>query len=180
MMSLLSLCVLVILGNVLDFRTYSASIHQQGQPLTSTEMRLMMEYDINCIPTNERLAICFCHGVALHLFKWVRECCIIYGPDGSVLEDLPSRYLVQIGRAIVQYKAKAEEKNLEGVTNCSLTLLTAQIDNIMHLNEEIHETWIMHSDHPPDSLELENQSSYRFEWKGDWETSSKWSSAGPG
>ena len=178
-MSLLSLCVLAILGNVLDFRTYSASIHQ-GQLLTSTEMRLMMKYDINSIPMNERLAICFCRGVALHLFKWVRECCIIYGPDGSILEDLPSRYLVQIGAALLQYKAKAEENNLEGGTNCSLALFTAQINNIMHLNEEIRKMWVMHSDHPSDSLELEDQSSYRFEWKGDWKSSSKWSSAGPG
>ncbi len=179
-MNLLSLCVLAILGNVLDFRTYSANIRQQDRPLTSTQMRLMNQYDINAIPMNERLAICFCRGVALHLFKWIRECCVIYGPDGSVLDDLPSQYLCQIGAALVRYKAKAEERDLEGVTNCSLALLTAQIDNVMLLNEEIHKTWVMHSDHLSDSLELENQSSYRFEWKDDWETSSKWTSAGLG
>ncbi len=179
-MSLMSLCVLTILANVLDFRSYSASIHHQDRLLTNTEMRLMMKHDINSIPTNERLAICFCRGVALHLFEWIRKCCIIYGPDGSILEDLPSRYLVQIGAALLQYKAKAEGKKLEGVTNCSLTLLTAQVNNIMHLNEEIRKTWVAHSDHPSDSLELEDQSSYRFEWKDDWKSSSKWSVAGLG
>ena len=156
------------------------SVHQQSQPITSTEKQLMIEYDVNCIPTNERLAICFCRGVALHLFSWVRECCIVYGPDGSMLQDLPSQYLVQIATAVIRYKTKAEEKNLEGVTNCSLALLTAQINNITHLNKDIHATWTMHSDNQSDSLELENQSTYRFEWKPGWEISSKWLSTGPG
>ena len=180
MMSLLSLCVLVFLGNVLDFRTYAASVHHQDQPLTNTEKWLMMEYDINSLPTNERLAICYCRGVATHLFKWVRECCVIHGPDGSVVEDLPLRFLSQISSTILRYKMKAEEKNLEGVTNCSLALLTAQINNVMRLNEDIHEIWTSYSDRQFKSLELEDQAQYQFKWKAGWETSAEWSSDSPG
>lgn len=179
-MNLLSLCVLVILGNVLDFRTYTASISQQSQPLTTAEIWLMTQYDINGIPTNERLAICYCRGVALHLFEWVRQCCIVRGPDGSVVEDLPLRFLVQIGAALIQYKRKAEENNLEGVTHCSLALLTAQINNLMLINDNINETWSIHSANQSDCLELEDQSNYQFEWKVGWETSGKWTSAGLG
>ena len=75
---------------------------------------------------------------------------------------------------------KAEEKNLEGVTNCSLALLTAQINNVMRLNEDIHEIWTSYSDRQFESLELEDQAQYQFKWKAGWETSAEWSSDSPG
>lgn len=179
-MSLLSLCVLVILGNVLDFRTYTASSLQQAQPLTEAEKWLMTTYDINGIPTNERLAMCYTRGAALHLFQWVRECCIIHGPEESVVEDLPSRFLTQIGRAIIHYKTRAEEKNLEGVTYCSLALLTSQINNIMEFDNDIDKMWKNQSGKQHDSLELEDHSKYRLEWKASWETFGSWTSTATG
>ncbi|KJA15033.1 hypothetical protein HYPSUDRAFT_149642 [Hypholoma sublateritium FD-334 SS-4] len=176
LMSLLSLCVLVILGNVLDFRTYTASSLQQAQPLMEAEKWLMMTYDINGIPTNERLAMCYTRGAALHLFRWVRECCVIHGPEGSVVEDLPFRFLTQIGRAMIHYKKRAEENNLEGVTHCSLDFLTSQINNVMESYNDICKVWTDNSEQQPDSLELKDQSKYRIEWRAGWESSGSWSS----
>ncbi len=94
-------------GNVLDFRTYTTAANQHAQPLTEAEKQLIMTNDINGIPTNERLAMCYTRGAALHLFRWVRECCIIHGPEGSVVKDLPSRFLIQIGKAMIYYKTKS-------------------------------------------------------------------------
>ena len=179
-MNLLSLCVLVILGNVLDFRTYATSNHQQGQPLTQTEKWMITEFDINGIPTNERLAMCYTRGAALHLFKWIRECCIIHGPDNSVVEDLPSFFLVQICRAMIRYKRRVEEKDLEGVTGCSLDLLTSQINNIMESKIETGKLWKNQADYLSDSLVLDDQLKYTLEWKADWETSGSWTSATQG
>ena len=176
MMSLLSLCVLVILGNVLDFRTYSASSHQQAQPLTTAEKWLTSEHDINSIPINERLAICYSRGAALHIFKWIRECCVIYGPEGSVVKDFPELFLAQISRTIIQYKERAEAKTLEGVTHCSLGLLTSQINNVMELDDDVREIWKIYSERDCSSFELEDQSKYRVEWKVGWEDSGQWSS----
>ena len=179
-MNFLSLCVLVILGNVLDFRTYTASSHQQAQPLTKAEKWLMMDHDINGIPTNERLAICYCRGAAFHLFRWVRECCIVHGPDGCVVEDLPSLFLAQIGKALIHYKSRAEEKSLEGVTHCSLDSLTSQINNVMESDSSICKVWTNHSGHQSGSLELGSQEKYRLRWRTGWENSGKWTSADTG
>ncbi len=179
-MSLLSLCVLVILGNVLDFRTYTTSGNPRVQPLTKDEKRLITIYDINGIPKNERLAMCYTRGAALHLFRWVRECCLIRGPEGSVIEDLPSRFLTQIGKAMICYKTRAEEKNLEGAPCCSLGLLRSQINNVMASNNDIHKMWMESSEQQSDSLELEDQSKYRIEWRAGWESSGRWSSTAKG
>ena len=179
-MSLLSVCVLVILGNVLDFRTYTTPGNQHTQPLTADEKRLITTYDINGIPTNERLAMCYTRGAALHLFRWVRECCIVHGPEDSVVEDLPSRFLTQIGRAMICYKTRAEQKSLQGATHCSLGLLTSQINNVMAFDNEVHKMWAEGLEQESESLELENQSKYRIEWRVGWESSGRWSSAATG
>lgn len=140
----------------------------------------MTTYDINGIPTNERLAMCYTRVAALHLFQWVRECCIIHGPEESVVEDLPSRFLTQIGRAMIHYKTRAEEKNLEGVTHCSLAVLTSQINNVMESDNDIRNMWTDNSEEQPDSLELKSQSKYRLEWKAGWESSGSWTSIATG
>lgn len=180
LMNLLSLCVLVILGNVLDFRTYCASSQHATAPLTTSEKFLMANFDINGIPHNERLAICYARGAALHLFAWVRDCCVIHGPDGVVVNDLPAYFLVRIGRAMIRYKRKAEAKNLQGVTHCSMDFLTSQIENVMTSKSGIHEMWKCHSQLRSDSLELEDSTKYRLKWKSGWETTGMWSSAETG
>ena len=174
------MCVLVILGNVLDFRTYATSGSQHAQPLTEDEKRLITMYDINGIPTNERLAICYTRGAAFHLFRWVRECCIIHGPEDSLVEDLPSRFLTQIGKAMIYYKTRAEEKDLEGAPHCSVGLLSSQINNIMASDKDIHKMWMESPEQQSDSLELEDQSKYRIEWRAGWESSGRWSSTAKG
>ena len=179
-MNLLSLCVLAILGNVLDFRSYSPASYIQDRPLTKTDKWMITEFDINAIPTNERLAICYTRGAALHLCKWIRACCVIHGPGDCVVDDLPSRFLVQIGKALIHYKRRAEGQNLQGVTHCSLALLTSQINNVMESKDEIRKAWMNQGVNSSDSLVLEDQAQYRVEWKAIWETLGGWTSTGKG
>ena len=179
-MNLLSLCVLAILGNVLDFRSYSPASYIQDRPLTKTDKWMITEFDINAIPTNERLAICYTRGAALHLCKWIRACCVIHGPGDCVVDDLPSRFVAQIGKAMIRYKGRVEGKKLEGVTHCSLDLLTSQINNVMESNDEIRKAWTNQVVNSSDSLVLEDQAQYRIEWRASWETLGGWTSTGQG
>ena len=67
-MDLISGCALAVLGNVLDFRTYSAP-NQAEEDLTRKEqLQLWNDFDQNDIPGDECMAICYARGVALAIF----------------------------------------------------------------------------------------------------------------
>ena len=51
-MNLLSACVLVVLGNVLDFRTYQALTQEENQKANKNQ-QILMDNDFNTIPVNE-------------------------------------------------------------------------------------------------------------------------------
>jgi hypothetical protein len=92
LMNLLSACVLVVLGNVLDFRTYRAPTQEENQKADKNQQTLI-DYEINTIPVSERLAICYSRGIALHIINWIRHFCQITGPGGEDVKDLPSYFL---------------------------------------------------------------------------------------
>lgn len=172
LMNLLSACVLGILGNVLDFRTYNPPSGVNNSPLTESE-KLLLKHDVNAMPLDDRMASCYARGAAFHLFEWVRSCCLIYGPDGTVVDDLPSQFLVQIGKAMLRYKRKALAKKLDGVTHCSLSSLNAQLTNVMQFHEKVWQIWQLQSE-PSESLELADKSKYSLKWKDGWQTNAAW------
>jgi hypothetical protein len=69
-MNLLSACLLVILGNVLDFRTYRAPTQEDSQK-SNKHQQILIDHEINAIPVGERMAICYSRGVALNLINWI-------------------------------------------------------------------------------------------------------------
>jgi hypothetical protein len=58
LMNLLSACVLVVLGNVLDFRTYRAPTQEVNQK-ANDHQQILIDSDINTIPVHERFAMCY-------------------------------------------------------------------------------------------------------------------------
>jgi hypothetical protein len=108
LLDLLSACILAILGNVLDFRTYSAPNQREDEVASEDQMTLMSNYDCNNIPSNERMAICYTRGMALAIFHWVRLNCVVRSPDGKVIKDLPSKYVVQVLNTLLSYKASLQ------------------------------------------------------------------------
>ena len=162
-LDLLSVCILVMMGNVLDFRTYRApSQKEEGQPKKNESM-LLESYDWNAIPLNERQAICYSRGIALHIMDWIRTCCTIESPGDEVLEDLPSRYLVQIANSLLNYKHRAENQMLSGSPGA--TLVQKQIHNVMKLNANLRAMWKNRASLPSDSLHFHLQEgSYKIQW----------------
>ena len=65
LMNLLSTCVLVVLFNVLDFRTYWAPTQEDYQKANKNQ-QILINHDCNTIPINERFAICYSRGRTLH------------------------------------------------------------------------------------------------------------------
>lgn len=151
-LELLSCCILAILGNVLDFRTYSAPNQDEDKAPSDTQKPLMKHYDRNNIPRNERMAICYARGVALSIFDWVRTQFVITGPSGNVVDDLPSLFLVQIGKSVVSYKAQAMRLGLKGAPHCSTAALRNQVANAVKCDYRIDDLWRSSQDVCNDSL----------------------------
>ncbi len=65
------------------------------------------------------MAICYTRGVALHVFAWIRKQCIVKTPNGEIMDDLPSKYVVELLDALLAYKLKADKRKLKDVEGTS-------------------------------------------------------------
>ena len=173
LMNLLSACVLVVLGNVLDFRTYRAPTQEEYKKADKNQ-QILISHDINTIPSSERLSICHARGVALHLIDWIRQCSIIVGPGGTVISDLPSRFFVQIAQTLIKYKEGANTSKLDLQANCTLEMLKKQIDNIIAVDRHILSLWSERHLFPSNSLALADQDKHSVQWLPDKQR--KWAS----
>ena len=173
LMDLLSVCILVILGNVLDFRTYRAPSQDECEKANKNQ-QILIDHEINSIPISERFAICYAHGVALRLINWIRICSEIRGPGGVIITDLPSRYFVQIAQTLIEYKEGANASKLDMQANCTLDMLTKQIENVIEVDLRISSLWSKRHLLPSGSLALANQEEYSVQWPDSGRE--KWSS----
>jgi hypothetical protein len=175
LMNLLSACVLVVLGNVLDFRTYRAPTQEENQKANKNQ-QILIDHDFNTIPVNERFAICYSRGVALHLINWIRHFSVITGPGGENVQDLPSLFFVQIAQTLIKYKLGANSSRLELQANCKLDMLTRQIENVVKIDPHFSSLWSERHSLSSDSLTLANQNEYSVKWQSDIQL--EWSNKG--
>ena len=175
LMNLLSACVLVILGNVLDFRTYRAPTQEENQEADENQ-QILIDHDFNTIPVNERFSICYSRGVALHLIKWIRRFSVITGPGGEIVQDLPSSFFVQIAQTLIKYKKGANISELDLDANCKLDMLVKQIENVVKIDPHFSSLWMDRHSIPSNSLALANQSDYSVKWQSDIQL--EWSDEG--
>ncbi len=165
LLDLLSLCNLVVLGNVLDFRTYSAPNQGDQQVMTEQQKKTMRLYDRNNISKNERMVICYARGVALSIFCWVRHCASIKNPDGEVVHDLPSALLVQQLNALLTYKAAAMQAKLQGAPHCDTPSLRSQVLNVVQCDDLLKNFWLEKGGVGQDSLVFGSTEGYSVEWQ---------------
>ena len=140
-LDLLSACSLIILGNVLDFRTYSAPNQGEEEEASAAQRHLMAAYDLNHITANERQALCYARGVALSIFDWVRNTLVITAPDANVVRDLPSKFFIQIVKALMNYKSRAMQMKLKGAPHCDTRSLRRQVINVLKSDVLLEDMW---------------------------------------
>lgn len=168
-LNVICLAVIVILGNVLDFRTYSAPNQGEDDDATPAQAMLMNSGDINGIPNNERLAYCYARGVALRILNWLRACTTFTGPHDGIADDLISLFFVQILASLSMYKTVAETKDYGGVPHCTSRLLDRQIDNVLEVDPTLKAAWQHRRRVPSHSLVLREKEKYSVEWQRGWE-----------
>lgn len=165
LLDLISGCTLVILGNVLDFRTYCAPNQTENDPTTVEQEHLWKEFDRNDILADERMSMCYARGIALRVFEWIRGWCIVRNPDGGVIDDLPSKHVVQVLGALLAYKSKADRRQLEGAPHCTLGKLKAQILNVVQWDTAIKKLWDERTGESSNSLQMTLDEGCTVEWR---------------
>lgn len=166
LVNLLSLCNLLILGNVLDFRTYSAPNQKSQDEVNIPGLMLMEHFDRSNIKKEERLSMMFSRGIALELLRWVRDFCVVESPDGDVIQDLPSRYICQQVAALLRYKEEAEHLKIIGAPHCTLELLKKQVNNAVSCDNALNSSWTQPSQITNNtSLGFGSMQGYSLHWK---------------
>ncbi|PPQ83530.1 hypothetical protein CVT25_006959 [Psilocybe cyanescens] len=166
LVNLLSLCNLVVLGNVLDFRTYSAPNQKAGDDLDPHQRSLMEMYDRNNIPKQERFCILYARGIALELMGWVREFCEVKSPKGDIIPDLPSEYMCRQLAALLKYKAQAEQEGIVGAPHCTPEMLRKQVQNVLCCDDRLKKYWTNRLTAIDDTaLGFGSKSGYSICWK---------------
>ncbi|KDR81335.1 hypothetical protein GALMADRAFT_59822, partial [Galerina marginata CBS 339.88] len=162
-LNVICLAVLVILGNVLDFRTYSAPNQGLYDDATSAQAKLMKDADINNIPNNKRVGHCYARGVALRVLNWLRSCTTFTGPPDGIADDLISLFFVQILASLSEYKRSAQAAKLDGAPHCTSRLLNRQIENVVEVDPALKAAWTDKSRIPSHSLALKNKEAYNVQ-----------------
>ena len=113
------------------------------------------------------MAMCHARGIALHLFRWIRMWCIVKTPDDEILDDLPSKHMVEILDALLSYKSKADLWKLKGAPHCGLWMLKAQILNVVKCDSSVEKLWTQRKGKPSDSLRMTLEEGTTVHWKDD-------------
>lgn len=164
-MNLICACVLVVLGNVLEFRTYRAPNQEDGS--TEKYHETLVECDINTILLNEHLAMCHARGVALHLMEWIRTCTVITGPTDEIVHDLPSYFLIQVIKTLSVYKINTDETpDLKRDGLFTYDMLVAQVANVVDFSPKF-QTFFDTRHLMPESFKLEDLAKYKITWLPD-------------
>jgi hypothetical protein len=126
----------------------------------------MSLFDRNNIPPTERIAICYARGMALAVFDWIRSYCVIKDQHGDIVNDLPSKHVVQILNSLLEYKATAVHEKYHGAPHCNATMLKAQVQNVVTCDKAIEKLWKERNRFPSDTLAIPLEG-FKVEWKAD-------------
>lgn len=135
--------------------------------MTMEQQCLWKEFDRNDILEDKCMAMCYARGIALCVFEWIRGWCIVRNPDGGVVDDLPSKHVVQVLDALLAYKAKADACQLKGAPHCTLGKLKAQILNVVEWDSTVKKVWNERTGEPSNSLQVTLDEGCTVEWRTD-------------
>jgi len=119
---LITLCFLMIFGNVLDFRTYCTP---DGGPVEKADAN-----DVNNISIEERYNMCVARGTCIELLRWWNTKYSISTTEFSYQGDFTTHFLVSQALALWIYKFRTEEDERPGAPGCTRDLLLSQIRNV--------------------------------------------------
>ncbi|KAF9522476.1 hypothetical protein CPB83DRAFT_899612 [Crepidotus variabilis] len=141
-MNFLSLCVLNILSNTLDPRTYMPLSPRVGGSSTEDWDRLRASHDVNSISPAEREEMCLARAVALASLDWFKTSFTV---NSLALNDSNEEYgfsiifLLSVCRSLLRYKYIAERHGI--IALGTWFEVTDQVINVIDIHEDLAAAW---------------------------------------
>jgi hypothetical protein len=129
LMDLISLCIIGVLINVLDFRTYTH--RAAGEKMTKFEKEQLSKFDCNGLSSSERQACQYVRGLALRMLEWIDDHYCVKDAEAKIVRGFAFNSLFTFVEALRNYMREAEQQEgISGAPNCTLISLDAQIESL--------------------------------------------------
>ena len=126
LMDLISLCIIGVLINVLDFRTYTHRV--AGEEMSKFEKEQLARFDCNGLSASERQACQYVRGLALQMLRWIDSHYCVKNAEGEAIPTFALTCLFTFVEALRSYMIEAEEReDISSAPNCTLASLDNQI-----------------------------------------------------
>lgn len=145
-LNLLSLCWLVILGNVIDPRTYNPPNRSNSSsnlnPANEEDYRKLHEEDFNDIPIHERINMSYARGISYSLVRWLDSHYVIQGLTLPFKEheSFAVQFIASESAKFVSFCKLGHSRKLEALGNADLKSVTSQVENVME-NQLMRSAW---------------------------------------
>ncbi|PPQ76656.1 hypothetical protein CVT26_013946 [Gymnopilus dilepis] len=141
LLDLLSLCNLLVLSNVIDFRTYLTP--NQSAFCSDADVRLAMQarFDRTGISRKERVSMMYARGLAFNILHWVSEYCEIRTADGVPIDNYALR-LLACDMALILECRRRISSDTDYLSQCyTLNQLQFQLDNVASCDPNLTKAW---------------------------------------
>jgi hypothetical protein len=128
LMELISLCIIGVLINVLDFRTYTH--RTAGEEMSECEKEQLAKFDCNGLSLSERQSCQYVRGLALHMLQWIDDHYCVKDAEAKTVRGFAFDCLFTFVQALRTYIMVAEQEGIKGAPNCTLVSLDNQIKSL--------------------------------------------------
>ena len=131
LMDLILLCIIGVLINVLDFRTYTYCATYAREEMSKFEKEQLSEFDYNGLSLSERQACQYVCGLALRMLQWIDDHYCVKDAEGQIVHAFTFNCLFTYVEALRTYMKEADEwEDISSTPNCTLVFLNNQIESL--------------------------------------------------
>ena len=127
LMDLISLCIIGVLINVLDFRTYTH--RAAGKEMSKFEKEQLSKFDCNGLSSSERQTCQYVRGLALRMLQWIDDHYCVKDAEAETVRGFAFNCLFTFVEALRIYIRDAEQEGV-GAPNCTLVSFNDQIKSL--------------------------------------------------
>ena len=132
-MDLVSLCIIGVLINVLDFRTYTH--RAAGEEMSKFEKEQLAKFDCNGLTSSERQACQYVRGLALRMLQWIDDHYCVRDAEAKTVDGFAFHCLFTFVEALRIYMREAEQQDgISSAPNCTRVSLDNQLESLFPPN----------------------------------------------
>ena len=129
LMDLISLCIIGVLINVLDFRSYTH--RAAGEKMSEFEKEQLSRFDCNGLSSSERQSCQYVRGLALRMLRWIDEHYCVKDAEFKIVRGFAFNCLLTFVESLRIYMREAEwQEGISSAPNCTSVSLDAQIGSL--------------------------------------------------